>query len=46
MKTKKEKKQQESCKSLFGALNLNETADEFLQRIDKDRNFNREEIDL
>lgn len=46
MKIKVKEKKDDSWKSLFGALELDETADEFIEGIKKDRNFNREEIDL
>lgn len=36
----------DSWKSLFGSLKLDQTADQFIENLQQDRNFNREPIDL
>lgn len=46
MKTDKEQKEDKSWKSLFGVLDLDESAEEFVQRLENERNFNRKQIDL
>lgn len=46
MKTNKEQKEDKSWKSLFGVLDLDESAEEFVQRLENERNFNRKQIDL
>lgn len=45
MKTSKTTKD-ESWKSLFGALKLDQSADDFVEGLQRDRNFNRKPIDL
>lgn len=45
MKTTKEKKDT-SWEDLFGSIELDESSDEFLANLKKDRNFNRKSIDL
>lgn len=44
--TVEKKKKDQSWKSLFGALVLDQTADEFVDELKKDRTFNRKSIDL
>lgn len=36
----------DSWKSLFGALKIDQSADEFIEGLQQDRNFNREPIDM
>jgi len=45
MKTTKKTKDN-SWKSLFGALVLDQSADEFVEELKKDRKFSRKSIDL
>lgn len=45
MKTTKKTKDN-SWKSLFGALVIDQSADEFVEELKKDRKFSRKEIDL
>jgi len=45
MKTTKKTKDN-SWKSLFGALVLDQSADEFIEELKKDRKFSRKPIDL
>lgn len=45
MKTTKKAKDN-SWKSLFGALVIDQSADEFVEELKKDRKFSRKEIDL
>lgn len=45
MKTTKKTKK-DSWKSLFGALVLDQSADEFVEELKKDRTFTRKSIDL
>jgi len=45
MKTTKKVKD-ESWKSLFGALEIDQSADEFVEELKKDRKFNDKMIDL
>ena len=45
MKTTRETKDT-SWKSLFGALELDQSADEFVEDLKKDREFSRKSIDL
>ncbi len=45
MKTTK-KANDNSWKSLFGALVIDQSADEFVEELKKDRKFSRKEIDL
>ena len=45
MKTTRETKDT-SWKSLFGALELDQSADEFVEDLKKDRKFSRKSIDL
>jgi len=45
MKTPKKAKDN-SWKSLFGALVVDQSADEFVEELKKDRKFSRKEIDL
>lgn len=45
LKTVKKEKDN-SWKSLFGALEIDQTADEFVASLKSDREFNRESIDL
>jgi hypothetical protein len=45
MKTTKKAKD-DSWKSLFGALVLDESADEFVEELKKDRKFSRKSVDL
>ncbi len=40
------KTKNESWKSLYGALNLDKSSDEFIDELRKDRNFTRKTIDL
>jgi len=46
MKSDKKQQKDDSWKSLYGSLELDESADEFVERLENDRNFNREPIDL
>ena len=45
MKSKRKEKSS-SWKSLFGALELDQTADEFVEELKNDRTFNRKSIEL
>lgn len=45
MKTTKKTKDN-SWKSLFGAWELNQSADDFVEELKKDRKFSRQSIDL
>lgn len=45
MKTTKKTKDN-SWKSLFGALTLDQSADEFVEDLKKDRKFSRKSVDL
>jgi hypothetical protein len=44
--TTPKKTKDNSWKSLFGALILDQTIDEFVEELKKDRNFNRRSVDL
>lgn len=48
MKTTKKEKEDTSWEALFGSWELdgNQTADEFVEELKKDRNFSRKPIDL
>jgi hypothetical protein len=45
MKTKKKEKD-DSWKSLFGSVSLDQSADDFVEELKRDRKFNQKEIDL
>ncbi len=45
MKTTR-KAQDNSWKSLFGAWELDQSADDFIEELKKDRNFSRKSVDL
>lgn len=46
MKTTKKKKEDTSWEALFGSWELDQSADEFVEELKKDRNFSRKSIDL
>ncbi len=46
MKTDKKKTKDHAWESLFGAWELDQSADEFVEELKRDRNFNRKAIDL
>lgn len=46
MKTNQQEETDDSWKSLFGALILEQPVEEFVEDLKKDRHFNSKEIDL
>lgn len=46
MKTTKEKKKDTSWEALFGSWELDQSADEFVAELKKDRDFSRKSINL
>lgn len=46
MKTSKKAKKDTSWEALFGSWELDQSADEFVEELKKDRNFNRQREEL